>query len=189
MSFSQEFIVVLPPSLKKLKNLKEVSIYNLDVRNIDVLVDVNLESLYIYEDYREDLDLIENYLNEKKEDTIRKLDFSGRRLRKIPENIFMFKNLEELDFSNNNLEDITPFVKKLNKLKKLNVTGNNLKKLPDFLWTMPTLEEIWIDESLEVKKWNKDVIIRLINAWKNHEKWNNKQLRNVTGVCTVYNKN
>ena len=66
MSFSQEFIVVLPPSLKKLKNLKEVSIYNLDVRNIDVLVDVNLESLYIYEDYREDLDLIENYLNEKK---------------------------------------------------------------------------------------------------------------------------
>jgi len=116
------------------------------------------------------------------------LDITGKKLEKIPENIFMLKNLEELNVSNNELRNITPFVKKLNKLKKLNFTKNLLTKLPDVLWTMPSLEEIWVDEKVKVKNRENRVIIPLVNTWKNHEKWNSKQLRDAIGICVIYNK-
>jgi len=119
-----------------------------------------------------------DYLDYKKE---RSFNLGGLKLREIPYDIFMIRDLEELDVSNNYLTRITTFVAKVSNLKKLDLRNNPfLKELPDFIWKMPSLEEVMIDYKLEKIVLNlkiQESILKFVLTGKNHEKWNDDQLK------------
>jgi Leucine-rich repeat (LRR) protein len=63
-------------------------------------------------------------------DSVRYLSLKHKKLKKLPAEVFEFKNLEVLDVSKNKLDEIPEEILKLSKLREISVANNNLTTLP-----------------------------------------------------------
>ena len=72
----------------------------------------------VYSDFNEAL---------KRPMDVYKLDLSYTKLRKVPEELAQFSNLEELDLSNNKITFVSSSIGRLLKLKQLNSQTTNTK--------------------------------------------------------------
>lgn len=78
---------------------------------------------------------------EVKSSTENSLNLSGKKLTKVPEDIFNQINLEELDLSNNQLTDAIPSqIGKLKNLKVLNLSNNQMTGVPAEVGQLQYLE-------------------------------------------------
>lgn len=93
------------------------------------------------------------------------------RLKKIPPEVFEFKNLQWLDLSKNRLKEIPPEIGLLKNLKKLILEKNKIESLPPEIGQLEDLRELIInrneletlpDEIGNLKK------LRYIDMWSNN---------------------
>lgn len=73
-----------------------------------------------------------------------KLNLSGSKLTKLPEDISKFTNLTYLDLSNNELKELPKNFSKLQNLKFLNLGLNNFDHIPEAIFEMSQLQELFI---------------------------------------------
>lgn len=72
-------------------------------------------------------------------DAVESISLVGMKLRKIPAEVFQFKNLRFLDLRRNRITKIPDEIKNLTKLEELDLTGNKLEDFPEALTTLPRL--------------------------------------------------
>lgn len=75
-------------------------------------------------------------------DSVRYLSLKHKKLKKLPPEIFQFRNLEILDVSKNKLEEIPEDIEKLSKLRELSVANNYLTTLPIQIGNLTALKKI-----------------------------------------------
>lgn len=75
-------------------------------------------------------------------DSVRYLSLKHKRLKKVPDEVFLFKNLEVLDLSKNKLEEIPDAIEKLIKLRELHVANNSLSTFPIQIGNLKQLKKI-----------------------------------------------
>lgn len=97
------------------------------------------------------LDRTENLqeLLSKKEE-VKLLDINSHKLKKLPEELFLFSNLEALDISNNPFEDLEQLMVDLNKLPKLKLlimSHCGIERLPDNISLLKNLEGLALDQN------------------------------------------
>ena len=93
------------------------------------------------------------------------------RLKKIPDEVFGFPNLQWLDLSKNRLKEVSPKIGLLKNLKKLILERNKIEALPPEIGQLEDLRELVInrnelqtlpDEISNLKK------LRYIDMWSNN---------------------
>ncbi|QNM85624.1 leucine-rich repeat domain-containing protein [Polaribacter pectinis] len=97
---------------------------------------------------KQTLSLKDSLINKLK---IVRLDISSSNLKSLPQELFLFENLEELDISNNKFEDTEQLIldlKKLPNLKLLAFRYSKLKKLPENIGILNNLEGISLDGNI-----------------------------------------
>jgi Leucine-rich repeat (LRR) protein len=75
-------------------------------------------------------------------DSVRYLSLKHKKLKKLPPELFQFKNLEVLDISKNKLEELPEDIQKLSKLREISVANNNLTTFPVQLGNLLELRKI-----------------------------------------------
>ncbi len=75
-------------------------------------------------------------------DSVRYLSLKHKKLKVIPKEVFILKNLEILDLSKNKLEELPEDLEKLEKLRELSVSNNNLTTLPIQIGKLTNLKKI-----------------------------------------------
>jgi Leucine-rich repeat (LRR) protein len=75
-------------------------------------------------------------------DSVRYLSLKHKKLRVIPKEVFLFKNLEVLDISKNKLEEIPEDIEMLSKLREISVSNNSLTTLPIQIGKLTQLKKI-----------------------------------------------
>ncbi len=75
-------------------------------------------------------------------DSVRYLSLKHKKLKVVPQEVFLFKNLEILDVSKNKLVELPEEVEKLVKLRELSVSNNNLTTLPIQIGKLVQLKKI-----------------------------------------------
>jgi Leucine-rich repeat (LRR) protein len=75
-------------------------------------------------------------------DSVIYLSLKHKKLKQLPAELFLFKNLEILDLSKNKLVEIPEDIQKLNKLREINVANNNLTTLPIQIGNLIQLKKI-----------------------------------------------
>jgi Leucine-rich repeat (LRR) protein len=75
-------------------------------------------------------------------DSVRYLSLKHKKLKVLPKEVFLFKNLEILDISKNKLEEIPEEIETLLKLRELSVANNNLTTFPIQLGKLIELKKI-----------------------------------------------
>jgi Leucine-rich repeat (LRR) protein len=70
------------------------------------------------------------------------LNLSQRGLKKVPDGVRRFKNLEVLDLGYNELSELPSWICELKKIKELDIANNKFIKLPDFIFNIGTLETL-----------------------------------------------
>jgi Leucine-rich repeat (LRR) protein len=75
-------------------------------------------------------------------DSVRYLSLKHKKLKVIPKEVFLFKNLEILDISKNKLEEIPEDIEKLENLRELSVSNNSLTSLPIQIGRLVKLKKI-----------------------------------------------
>jgi Leucine-rich repeat (LRR) protein len=75
-------------------------------------------------------------------DSVRYLSLKHKKLKVIPKEVFLFKNLEVLDLSKNKLEEIPEDIEKLVKLREISVSNNSLSTLPIQIGKLVKLKKI-----------------------------------------------
>ncbi len=75
-------------------------------------------------------------------DSVKYLSLKHKKLRIIPKEVFLFKNLEVLDISKNKLEEIPEDIEKLVKLREISVANNSLTTLPIQIGKLVQLKKI-----------------------------------------------
>lgn len=73
-----------------------------------------------------------------------KLNLSGKKINKLPEDFSKFTNLTYLDLSNNELKELPKDFSKLQNLKFLNLGLNNFESFPQIIFEMSLLQELFI---------------------------------------------
>jgi len=73
---------------------------------------------------------------------IKRLHLAKTNLSKVPEEIFLFKNLEELDLSKNKIKKVPPEIGELKKLVVLNLSKNKIEELPDEIGNLHRLVKL-----------------------------------------------
>ena len=107
-------------------------------------------TLYVYAQTEEEVKprvytSIERGLQEPDQVVILKLE--KKRIKKFPEEIYQFKNLEQLILSRNKLKVIPPEIEKLSKLKVLDLSKNKIKKLPKEIGRLHNLQKLIINRN------------------------------------------
>jgi leucine-rich repeat protein SHOC2 len=87
-------------------------------------------------------------------------------LQKLPEEISMFTNLQELHLPNNNLSSLPFAFNELKLLRRLNLDSNAFKNFPDLIKTMSNLTHLSIDGN-EFDEEEKERIQREFHIWPN----------------------
>jgi Leucine-rich repeat (LRR) protein len=80
----------------------------------------------------------------KSPDSVFRLDLSNIQLKKFPDAIFKFKNLEFLSLKDDHLKEIPKDISKLKNLKVLDLSGNDFSMLPPEIKSLKKLEEIYL---------------------------------------------
>lgn len=73
---------------------------------------------------------------------VKRLSLSGRKLKKVPKEIFEFKNLVELDLSRNRIEKLPDDWTAFPKLEELNLAMNRLTELPPSFTLLKRLRKL-----------------------------------------------
>ncbi|MCY2966735.1 MAG: leucine-rich repeat domain-containing protein, partial [Planctomycetota bacterium] len=68
------------------------------------------------------------------------VDYSGQKLRRLPEALFSKIHLQRLLLAGNQLESLDPRLSDLPQLMELDASNNQLRELPDWLGKLPRLE-------------------------------------------------
>ncbi len=161
---------ILPESIGHLENLEILDLSNIRTSSYPILEDNYIGTLP---------ETIGNLKN------LKELNLAGCRLSELPKTIGNLENLQILNLYGSYLRSLPESIKKLSKLKKLSFSGGVFysKPFPDIIFEMPSVEEIIVDEELEkgipVQRIRESVLPFVI-AWKNHEKWNDQQLKSHT---------
>ncbi|CAH8339472.1 unnamed protein product [Eruca vesicaria subsp. sativa] len=124
---------------KLLKEAEErlVRIYESVEKDGEVVVgDGDEESVVAVEVNEEVVRILKHALD----NTVERVDLSGRKLRLIPEEFGRIQGLLVLDLSNNQLQAIPDSIAGLHDLTELNVSGNLLETLPDSIGLLSKLK-------------------------------------------------
>jgi Leucine-rich repeat (LRR) protein len=76
-----------------------------------------------------------------------RLDLSGKGLKSIPPETFLFPNLQELNLSQNSITELPKEIKNLKNLKYLNLYKNKLQKLPPEIVELKKLEVLLVGKN------------------------------------------
>lgn len=98
-----------------------------------LLDSLSFDTAYIYTSLAEAL---------KNPDEVYRLALRKGKLKKIPEDVFKLKNLNELDLGKNGLKEIGPEIAGLPYLQILNVERNNLENLPKEIGELKNLKKL-----------------------------------------------
>jgi leucine-rich repeat protein SHOC2 len=79
-------------------------------------------------------------INPEDSASVIKLVLRGKKLTKVPMEIFQFTNLEYLDLSSNKLDSIPKEIGQLKNLKVLILEGNKLEGLPEEIYQLKNLQ-------------------------------------------------
>jgi Leucine-rich repeat (LRR) protein len=94
------------------------------------------------------LELIEQIKpNDKINKQVCKVKLNYKRIKKIPEQIFSFNNLQILELYYNNLTQIPAEIKLLTRLKELKLSNNYITQIPDELYSLTKLEKIILNHN------------------------------------------
>lgn len=80
-------------------------------------------------------------------DEVKILKLSRKKLKKFPEEILQFKNLEKLDLSGNKIKVLPPQINQLKNLKEIDLSRNKLKKLPKEIGELHNLEKLVLNRN------------------------------------------
>jgi Leucine-rich repeat (LRR) protein len=103
-------------------------------------------------------------------DTVISISLKKQKLKKVPDELFRFRNLKYLDLSGNKLEEIPSEIGQLQNLLQLDVSNNNLSTLPHEIGLLNQLEVLvaykniiaLLPESIgELEK------LRILDLWNN----------------------
>lgn len=78
----------------------------------------------------------------KNPEKVYRLSLRGQKLRTVPEQLFLLKNLQELDLSRNKLKALPESMGRLTHLQVLNVSSNLLEELPDSIGQLVHLKKL-----------------------------------------------
>jgi len=128
----------LPEEIKELKNLKSLSIYDNEIKQLpEYLPEIGLIELNLSKNGLTSIpEVIFKCL------TLKKIDLHSNELKEIDPRFFNLQHLEEMDLGGNSLSKIPNEINKLVNLKKLNLRVNDLESLPDAMSDLQKLEEI-----------------------------------------------
>ena len=139
-----------------------------------------------------DFPSIESLNRERDKKTITKLSISSKKLKKLPADIFMFENLEEIEIVNCNLRKIQPDVALLKNLRKVSVYNNTSRK-PLKLGKNSTVTHLYIhgDNPKSVPKSfkNFEALKKLDLSENNLTKFNNGATRNKNLIDLDFQRN
>ena len=87
-------------------------------------------------------------------DSVLSLDLSDQHFGKVPEEIFRFKNLQELRMRNDDLTMLPSGIGALSHLRLLDLSGNPISLLPDGFANLSELEELYLsnDSALALRR-------------------------------------
>lgn len=111
-----------------------------------------------------ELNIIENTTNfdsllEKKE-SVKKLKVVSQNLKKLPQDLFLFENLEALDISDNPFSDLEELMVDLSRFPKLELLAMShcgIEKLPDNISLLNNLIGLSIDQNIEMIEVNENL--------------------------------
>jgi Leucine-rich repeat (LRR) protein len=83
-------------------------------------------------------------------DSVLSIQIKGKKLTKIPNEIFRFKNLQYLDLSNNKLTDVAGLTA-FSQLKKIDVSRNKLEYFPLDFCQLTELDSIIINRNTSIE--------------------------------------
>ncbi|MES2574390.1 MAG: leucine-rich repeat domain-containing protein [Bacteroidota bacterium] len=126
-SYGGELTTVIPKEIGNLKNLKNLTLYSLPLKEIPKEIG-NLESLQTL------------FIHDTKGDNIKGGPFTTGGMQYIPKEIGNLQSLEHLELENNNLMEVPKEIGSLNKLTDLGLRDNNLKSLPKEIYNLQNLE-------------------------------------------------
>lgn len=70
---------------------------------------------------------------------VKKINLSGKNLKKNPDNVYLYTNLEKLDLSYNRISSIPSEILKLRKLRTIDLSFNQIKVLQGAVFKLPKL--------------------------------------------------
>lgn len=121
-------------------------------------------------------------------DSVRYLSLKHKKLKKLPNEIFLFKNLEILDVSKNKLDEIPEDIQKLSKLREISVANNNLTTLPIQIGNLTELRKIIACQNniallpTTIGKLNK---LELLDLWSNEIESFPDEIKSLTNLKYV----
>ncbi len=129
--------------------------------NAQILDSTTLADLPVYTSLTEAL---------KNPDSVYKLTLKKEKLKKIPEQIFLFKNLQELDLSKNKITEVPKEIGNLTHLQKLNLSMNMIDSLPKEIGKLVNITQLILNQNIiaelppEISNLTK---MRFLDMWGN----------------------
>ena len=103
-------------------------------------------------------------------DSVYRLDLSRKKLKEVPEEVFLFKNLYELNLSRNQLTALPEQIGSLVNLKILKASNNRMKTLPSSIGRLQNLKILELNRNLLVTLPNEAgalVSLERLELWDN----------------------
>lgn len=127
----KSFEIELPKEISHLKNLKELVLFNLKIKQLP----------------QEFAEL----------SSLERLELNGNRINQIPDSLFALKNLLVLDLQDNKITKINPLVCKLNKLRALRLDNNLIEVIPIEIGRLENLQIFTISHN-KIKQLPKEAL-------------------------------
>ncbi|MGD0341863.1 MAG: leucine-rich repeat domain-containing protein [Bacteroidales bacterium] len=139
----------LPGDIVKLKDLEVLNLYwNADLKDI-----IGVEKLsrlrYLNLGGNPKLNFKDVFILLSNLPDLKVLELNFDQIKKIPPEIGMLKNLEELIIDNNLMSDLPDEIGKLKNLKRIVLTNNNFSAIPPVLTKLPNMTEINLSNTYE----------------------------------------
>ncbi|MCS6904788.1 MAG: leucine-rich repeat domain-containing protein [Bacteroidia bacterium] len=83
----------------------------------------------------------------QKPNEVLRLDLSQQQLKKIPPEVFLFPNLQELNLSENQISELPPTISQLKNLRYLNLYKNKLRTIPAEIVELRKLEVLLLGKN------------------------------------------
>jgi len=84
----------------------------------------------------------------KNPDKVYKLNLRRKKLKEIPKEVFIFKNLQVLNLSKNKLKAIPADIGKLTNLQVLNVSANNIDTIPPEIGKLIHIKKLILNQNI-----------------------------------------
>ncbi|HRG58268.1 MAG TPA: leucine-rich repeat domain-containing protein [Bacteroidia bacterium] len=121
-------------------------------------------------------------------DSVRYLSLKHKKLKKLPSEIFLFKNLEILDLSKNKLNEIPEDIQKLSKLREISLANNQLTTLPIQIGNLTELRKIIAFQNniaLLPTTMGKLLNLELLDLWSNEIESFPDEIKSLTNLKYV----